>query len=81
MTRFSVTTYECNSVFSGNERKNGFFIKKNILYYSLVTQLMIVKLIFTLKENNKVELVSFLGGVGYVCRSDITFARLATIHN
>lgn len=81
MTRFSVTTYECNSVFSGNERKNVFFIKKNILYYSLVTQLMIVKLIFTLKENNKVELVSFLGGVSNVCRSDSAFAQLATIHN
>lgn len=31
VTRLSVTTCECNSIFSGNEKKNVFLIKKNVL--------------------------------------------------
>lgn len=42
---------------------------------------MILKPVFTLMENNKVDLVFGLCGVGNVCISDTTFVWLATKHN
>lgn len=53
------------------------WIKKNVLQYSLVIHLMILKLIFTLMDNNEVEVASVqVCGAGDVCRSAVTFAWL-----
>lgn len=42
---------------------------------------MILKPIFTLKENTKVELAAFVCGIAKVCIRHITFAWLARKHN